>query len=118
MVMITVVIITCAGGTRTKDSHELVLARQSIVTHAKAFQLDAIDLVDIDYKGGRHQWLGSKVDGAWCTVPTACSLAESESESTIIATECVSSILYCRTNTSCSVLLVLKYIVQNSEHLI
>ena len=33
------------------DARELMFARQSIVTHAKAFNLDAIDLVDINYKG-------------------------------------------------------------------
>ncbi|XP_064383467.1 citramalyl-CoA lyase, mitochondrial-like [Halichondria panicea] len=38
------------GGTRTKDAYEVLYARQSLVTHAKAFGLDAIDLVDIDYK--------------------------------------------------------------------
>ena len=41
------------GGTRTKSAYELLYARQSLVTHAKAFGLDAIDLVDIDYKGIR-----------------------------------------------------------------
>ncbi len=40
-----------SGGTRTKDAYEVLYARQSLVTHAKAFGLDAIDLVDIDYKG-------------------------------------------------------------------
>ena len=29
---------------------ELLYARQSIVTHAKAYQLQAIDLVHIDFK--------------------------------------------------------------------
>ncbi len=33
----------------------MLYARQSLVTHAKAFGLDAIDLVDIDYKGTRDQ---------------------------------------------------------------
>ena len=42
---------SCLGGTRTKSAHELVFARQSLVTHARAFGLDAVDLVDIDYKG-------------------------------------------------------------------
>ena len=41
----------CLGGVRTKDARELLFARQSLVTYAKAFGLDAIDLVDIDYKG-------------------------------------------------------------------
>ncbi len=39
------------GGTRTKDAYEVLYARQSLVTHARAFGLDAIDLVDIDYRG-------------------------------------------------------------------
>ncbi len=32
----------------------MLYARQSLVTHARAFGLDAIDLVDIDYKGKQH----------------------------------------------------------------
>ena len=39
------------GGANTKDAHELIFARQSLVTHAKAFGLDAIDLVDTNFKG-------------------------------------------------------------------
>ena len=35
---------------RTEDAIELLYARQSIVTHAKAYQLQAIDLVHIDFK--------------------------------------------------------------------
>ena len=35
---------------RTEDATELLYARQSIVTHAKAYQLQAIDLVHIDFK--------------------------------------------------------------------
>ncbi|EDO47490.1 predicted protein [Nematostella vectensis] len=38
------------GGTRTKDAKELLFARQYVVVHAKAFGLQAIDLVDIDFK--------------------------------------------------------------------
>lgn len=41
----------CLGGTRTKESQELLYARQSVVAHAKAFGLDAIDQVDTDFKG-------------------------------------------------------------------
>ena len=40
-----------SGGVRSEDASELVFARQSIVTHAKAYQLQAIDLVHIDFKG-------------------------------------------------------------------
>ena len=39
------------GGANTKDARELIFARQSLVTHAKAFGLDAIDLVDTNFKG-------------------------------------------------------------------
>jgi citrate lyase subunit beta-like protein len=42
------------GGTRTKDAKELMYARQSFVVHAKAYGLQAIDLVYIDYKGWFH----------------------------------------------------------------
>jgi len=38
------------GATRTPEATELVYARQAIVTAAKAFRLQAIDLVHIDYK--------------------------------------------------------------------
>jgi len=38
------------GATRTKDSTELFYARQSVVTAAKAFRLQAIDCVYIDFK--------------------------------------------------------------------
>lgn len=38
------------GATRTKDAKELLYARQKVVTTAKAFGLQAIDLVYIDYK--------------------------------------------------------------------
>uniref|UniRef100_UPI00398F5281 citramalyl-CoA lyase, mitochondrial isoform X1 n=2 Tax=Pristiophorus japonicus TaxID=55135 RepID=UPI00398F5281 len=38
------------GATRTEDARELVYARQKIVVIAKAFGLQAIDLVYIDYK--------------------------------------------------------------------
>jgi len=38
------------GATRTKESTELFYARQAVVTAAKAFKLQAIDLVYIDYK--------------------------------------------------------------------
>ncbi|XP_038673960.1 citramalyl-CoA lyase, mitochondrial isoform X2 [Scyliorhinus canicula] len=38
------------GATRTKDARELVYARQKVVVTAKAFGLQAIDLVYIDYK--------------------------------------------------------------------
>ncbi|XP_057708753.1 citramalyl-CoA lyase, mitochondrial isoform X2 [Corythoichthys intestinalis] len=38
------------GATRTQDAKELLYARQKVVTTAKAFGLQAIDLVYIDYK--------------------------------------------------------------------
>ncbi|XP_064089478.1 citramalyl-CoA lyase, mitochondrial-like isoform X2 [Macrobrachium nipponense] len=39
------------GATRTNEAKELSFARQYVVTVAKAFKLQAIDLVYIDYKG-------------------------------------------------------------------
>lgn len=39
-----------AGATRTKDARELLYARQKVVVTTKAFGLQAIDLVYIDYK--------------------------------------------------------------------
>lgn len=38
------------GATRTKDAKELLYARQKVVVTTKAFGLQAIDLVYIDYK--------------------------------------------------------------------
>lgn len=38
------------GATRTKDARELLYARQKVVVTTKAFGLQAIDLVYIDYK--------------------------------------------------------------------
>ncbi|CAH3108524.1 unnamed protein product [Pocillopora meandrina] len=38
------------GATRTKDTKELIHARQSVVVHAKAFGLQAIDMVYINFK--------------------------------------------------------------------
>ncbi|KAK8381658.1 hypothetical protein O3P69_018639 [Scylla paramamosain] len=46
------------GATRTNEARELLFARQYVVTVAKAFKLQAIDLVYIDYKdleGLKHQ---------------------------------------------------------------
>ena len=40
-----------AGATRTKDAKELLYARQKVVVVAKAFRLQAIDMVHIDFKG-------------------------------------------------------------------
>ncbi|KAL0964109.1 hypothetical protein UPYG_G00318840 [Umbra pygmaea] len=40
------------GATRTKDARELLYARQKVVVTSKAFGLQAIDLVHIDYKDG------------------------------------------------------------------
>lgn len=39
------------GATRTEDSKEILYARQKLVLTAKAFELQAIDLVYINYKG-------------------------------------------------------------------
>jgi citrate lyase subunit beta-like protein len=40
----------CAGATRTPSNKELLYARQSIVAHAKAFDMQAIDIVNIRFK--------------------------------------------------------------------
>jgi citrate lyase subunit beta-like protein len=42
------------GATRTKAATELLYARQAVLTHAKAFGLQAIDLVNINYKDLDH----------------------------------------------------------------
>jgi len=47
----TVCVHLIVGGERTKDAKELLYARQKLVLVAKAFQLQAIDLVHIDFKG-------------------------------------------------------------------
>lgn len=39
------------GATRTEDVKELIHARQSVVVHAKAYGLQAIDMVYINFKG-------------------------------------------------------------------
>jgi len=53
------------GATRTNDASEVLLARQQVVINAKAFGLQAIDVVYIDYKdleGLRQQSLeGAKM---------------------------------------------------------
>ena len=55
------------GGERTKDAKELLYVRQKLVLVAKAFQLQAIDLVHIDYKGlfiiyGVYQQLNTSIN--------------------------------------------------------
>ena len=42
------------GATRTEDVKELIYARQSVVVHAKAYGLQAIDMVYINFKGISH----------------------------------------------------------------
>ena len=51
------------GAVRTESNQELLYARQKIVTHAKAFGLQAIDLVHIKYKDleGLHK---QSIEGA------------------------------------------------------
>lgn len=41
---------THTGATRTQDARELLYARQKVVVTTKAFGLQAIDLVYIDYR--------------------------------------------------------------------
>ena len=43
-----------AGAKRSAEGSELLYARQKFVTIAKAFRLQAIDMVHIDYKGIIH----------------------------------------------------------------
>lgn len=42
------------GATRTQNSMEILYARQFIVLIAKSFNIQAIDMVHIDYKGKKH----------------------------------------------------------------
>ena len=42
------------GAKRSVDGSELMYARQKFVTVAKAFRLQAIDMVHIDFKGSVH----------------------------------------------------------------
>eukprot|EP00112_Aurelia_sp_Birch-Aquarium-sp1_P003662 Seg1412.12 transcript_id=Seg1412.12/GoldUCD/mRNA.D3Y31 product="Citramalyl-CoA lyase mitochondrial" protein_id=Seg1412.12/GoldUCD/D3Y31 len=53
------------GGTRTEDAKELMYARQCFVTHCKAFGLQAIDMVHINFKDldslRRHAEEGAKM---------------------------------------------------------
>lgn len=44
-----------SGATRTEDVKELIHARQSVVVHAKAYGLQAIDMVYINFKGINHK---------------------------------------------------------------
>lgn len=39
------------GATRTSDARELTYARQSVVVHAKAYGIQAVDMVYINFKG-------------------------------------------------------------------
>lgn len=43
------------GATRTNDARELLFARQYLVTICKAFKLQAVDMVFIDYKGNNKE---------------------------------------------------------------
>lgn len=46
-----------SGSTSSKDTHDILYARQKIIVTAKAFGLQAIDLVYIDFQddGGLRQ---------------------------------------------------------------
>ncbi len=39
------------GATRTVEADEVIYARQKLITVAKAFKIQAIDIVHINYKG-------------------------------------------------------------------
>ena len=41
----------CLGATRTKDAKELLFARQYFIMLVKGYGLQAIDMVDINFKG-------------------------------------------------------------------
>lgn len=43
-----------SGATRSDDGKELMYARQKIAVTAKAFGLQAIDMVHINFKGNLH----------------------------------------------------------------
>ena len=43
------------GAVRTKSSSEVLCARQLVVMHAKAYGLQAVDMVNINYKGTRKR---------------------------------------------------------------
>lgn len=43
--------IASIGANRSKDSQEIMMARQQVILNAKAFNLQAIDVVFIDFKG-------------------------------------------------------------------
>lgn len=63
------------GATRTKDASELLYARQKVVVTTKAFGLQAIDLVYIDYKdleGLRRQAREGALMGFTGKVPQIC----------------------------------------------
>jgi len=53
------------GATRTKDNMELLLARQVVVTAAKAHRLQAIDCVYIDYKDKEGLKVQSEEGARW-----------------------------------------------------
>lgn len=66
------------GATRTKDARELLYARQKVVVTTKAFGLQAIDLVYIDYKdveGLRQQAREGALMGFTGTLPLHLTLA-------------------------------------------
>ena len=52
------------GAVRTKSSSELMYARQKIVAYAKAFGMQAIDLVHIDFKD-LHGLREQSLEGAY-----------------------------------------------------
>ena len=54
--------ICISGATRTNEAKELLFARQYVVMVAKAFKLQAIDLVYIDYKGETMEVLCGQIN--------------------------------------------------------
>lgn len=57
-----------SGATRSPGGSELLYARQKVVTVAKAFGLQAIDMVHIDYKGSCLSSLSNivQIECAFC----------------------------------------------------
>lgn len=49
--MLHLILIYILGVTRSEDSMEILYARQKLVLVAKAFNMQAIDMVYIQYKG-------------------------------------------------------------------
>ena len=45
---------SCTGGVRTTDASEVTYARQLVVTQARAWGVEPIDMVDTNFKGKQY----------------------------------------------------------------